>query len=120
MTVSSLLLFVLRNWKLVGTAALAATALWWAYDRGRDAAEARHALAGLRAELALKTTIIIRNNGLLKQAETDALARSEALSQLEERVKDYEQELAARPGSDCALDERDVERLQQLRRPARR
>ena len=115
MTVSSLLAFALRNWKPLLLAAVAAGALWWAYDAGRDAANARHALKQARETIAQREEVIARNEIALQAAQHDAVRRAETMRELEEQVRDYVEELAREPNRDCTLDGRDAERLLRLR-----
>jgi hypothetical protein len=98
-------------WILGGLIALGTAGTMTAYFKGRADANANCREADLRAELAtLKRDLAAWRaadeveNMLQRDLEAER-------KQLQERVSEYELELANRPDSRCVLDQRDVDRL---------
>jgi hypothetical protein len=133
--------FALTHWKLIALAVVAAGSLYWAYDKGRDAATEKAAaqaaqlelssqreayrLADLahKAEISERESIIATRDAALAAATADATTRATTIQQLETEISTYEDELAAaaaaakaqnHPVPDCTLDRRDIERMQRI------
>lgn len=104
------LMFALRNWKVIGLVGIIVLGSWRLYAAGMAAEHARNQIAVLQARnevLKLEADVQKRADAVSEKANAE-LSATAAAQELE--IKQYEQELKSRPDSGCALPQSDIDR----------